>query len=225
MSLLRRITSGDNLRKSRLHDEKGNFATWKNVFLHGAPAAATGLLRISTGYRPVLPWIAYTSIGFLKCFLNKRSRVLEFGSGMSTVWYAKNTGEVYSVEDYKPWYDKVKEIIAAKGIDNVTYSFAENETEYTSFMKDDNTGFDLIMVDGSHRSKCIQNTTELLRPGGLLYLDNSDKDSGARGGDMRAAEHLVRNFAAQSNAGIVEITDFAPTQFFVQQGLYVRLPA
>lgn len=224
MNMLTKLISGDQLRKSRLHDEKGNFASWKNVLLHAPPAALSGFLRISMGYRPNLPWIAYSSIRILSSFLNKNSRVLEFGSGMSTIWYAKHAGAVFSIEDHKPWYEKVSAIIANKRLRNVTYRFTETESEYYSFMSDDVLGFDLVMVDGNFRSKCVSHASKLVRPGGILYLDNSDKDSAPHGGDMRSAESLVRNLAKEMNAEITEVTDFAPTQFFVQQGLYAKFP-
>jgi SAM-dependent methyltransferase len=224
MTFVTKIISGDRLRKSRLHDEKGNFASWKNIVLHGGPALVSGFLRISVGYRPEMPWIAYTAIDQLKGFLNKRSRVLEFGSGMSTIWYAKQAGEVFSVEDCQPWYDKVAKIIQEKKLTNTTYKFAANEPEYSSFMSDDEDGFDLVMVDGSYRSKCIAHAVKLVKPGGILYLDNSDKDSAPDGGDMRIAEAIVRSFAKSSDAEVTEITDFAPTQFFVQQGLCIKFP-
>jgi len=181
-------------------------------------------MRISVGYRPELPWIGYTSIDNLNTFLNKDSRVLEFGSGMSTIWYAKHAGEIFSVEDCRPWYDNVTKIIESKRLSNITYRFAESESEYSEFMSDDTNGFDLVIIDGSCRSKCVAHATKLIKPGGILYLDNSDKDSAPNGGDMRTAEAHARDFAIDSNAQITEITDFAPTQFFVQQGLSIRLP-
>ncbi|MEJ7595388.1 MAG: hypothetical protein WKF77_28045 [Planctomycetaceae bacterium] len=146
------------------------------------------------------------------------------GLGMSTIWYAKHAGEVFSVEDYRPWYDKVSKIIDSKLLGNVTYRFAENESEYAAFMSDDASGFDLVVIDGSCRSKCMSHAVHLVKPGGILYLDNSDNDSSPNGGDMRAAEATGRDFARDSGALVTEITDFAPTLFFVTQGLSIKLP-
>jgi predicted O-methyltransferase YrrM len=224
MAFLTKVISGDTLRISRLHDEKGNFAGWKNVALHAAPAVVTGFFHFCFGYNPELPWISYSAIKLLTRFLHKKSRVLEFGSGMSTIWYAGRAGEVFSVEDCPPWYEKVTKIIRKKGLDNITYRLAESDSEYYTFMSQDTIGFDLIMVDGSHRSKCIAHAEKLLKPGGILYLDNSDKDSAGKGGDMRVAEELSRSFAKASNAQIRTFTDFAPTQFFVEQCMIVKLP-
>jgi predicted O-methyltransferase YrrM len=218
------MSDGSTLRKSRLHDEKGNFIPWNNLLTHIVPAATSTLLRITIGHRPEQPWISYSSVNYLKKFLTKDSRVLEFGSGMSTVWYSKYAGEVFSVEDYSPWYDKMSKIFQSKNVKNITYKFINNEKEYSTFMSEDKTGFDLIMVDGSYRSKCILNSAKLLRPGGIIYLDNSDKDSTSVGGDMREAERYARDFAERVGAQIIETTDLAPTQLIVQQGLMIKLP-
>jgi predicted O-methyltransferase YrrM len=222
--IIKKIIKVDDIRKSRLHDEKGNRISWKNLVSHTPSAFATGILRLAFGYRPVKPWIAYSSVKFLKNFLKHDSRVLEFGSGMSTIWYARNAGEVFSVDDHKLWHQKVCDIIKEQKIHNITYKLAVNDGEYVSFMSEDQQGFDLVMVDGNHRSKCIEYAAKLVRQGGILYLDNSDKHSQPAGGDTRQAELLLREFAKKNNALIFEITDFAPTQFFVQQGLYAKLP-
>ena len=222
--MLAKLISGKN-RKTRLHDEKGHFMGWQKFFFHAPLAFSSGLLRLSVGHRPIIPWIAYDAIEILKDFLAQDSRVLEFGSGMSTVWYAKHAGEVCSVEDYRPWYDKVKKNLERQHLGNCNYHFAENVLDYITFMSNDECLFDLIMVDGSMRSACIENSIKLLKPGGVLYLDNSDKHSGPQGGDTRIAENYALAFAHEKKAEITYFTDFAPTQFFAQQGLMIRVPA
>lgn len=224
--MLEKIIYGSKkIRKSRLHDEKGNFVGWNRFLRHFPHAASTGVLRISVGYRPQIPWISYDAIKTLRQFLTKDSRVLEFGSGMSTLWYANYAGEVCSVEDYLPWYQKVSGFLGKTMIENVNYCFADSSEAYCSFMSNDTAGFDLIMVDGSNRSACIANSLKLLKPGGILYLDNSDKHSGAEGGDTRIAEACALTYAKEKAAAITYFTDFAPTQFFVQQGLMIKTPA
>lgn len=221
--MLTKIILSDTLRKSRLHDEKGTFIGFSRLFQHAPHAFLTGLLRLSVGYRPALPWISYSAIGVLERCVNKSSRVLEFGSGMSTIWYARHAGEVYSVDDYKPWFDKVSNLIERKRIKNISYQFADGADAYSHFMSSDSAGFDLIMIDGSHRSACVAQASKLLKPGGILYLDNSDRDSTPRGGNMRLAEEFALQFAKDRDAHVTYFTDFAPTQFFVHQGLMIRL--
>jgi len=225
MKILEKLIAGNKVRKTRFHDEKGNFVSLKNTILHGPAALITGLFRLLLDYRPQKPWISYSSIRFLQMNLTKQSRVLEFGSGMSTIWYSKFAGKVYSVDDYKPWYDKVAELLKKHQASNVQYFFAPDAKAYSEYMMGDEKGFDLIMVDGSVRSKCVANSLALLREGGIFYLDNSDKDSSGLGGDMREAERLLADFAKSRNLKLQQITDFAPTQLFVQQGSYIQLPA
>jgi predicted O-methyltransferase YrrM len=143
---------------------------------------------------------------------------------MSTVWYAGHARQVCSVEDYRPWFEKVRGLLKSRGLDNVNYRFAETPEAYTEFMQGAAEGFDLVMVDGSHRSECIRKSATLLRPGGVLYLDDSDKDA-AKGGDMRTAEELLRDLARQKGGVIHEFCDFSPTQFFVKQGIAWEIPA
>lgn len=223
--MLTRLISGNRQRPSRLHDAKGNFVGWIAAAMHGPPAVTSGLLRLAFGYRPAKPWIPYSAIRRLRTFLGHRgSRVLEFGSGMSTLWYSVHAGEVFSVENYRPWYNKITRVLQREGRRNVSYKFVETEDDYVTFMGNDGKGFDLIMVDGSYRSRCIEEATQLLRPGGILYLDDSDQDSGPDGGDMRRAEGLARQFAGQRNAKVEYFTDFSPTQLFVKEGMLVQLP-
>jgi SAM-dependent methyltransferase len=219
-----KILRGDGLRKSRFHDEKGNRIHPSLLWRHAGPALITHLSRLVLGYRPALPWICYGGIDFLTNRLGPESRVLEFGSGMSTVWYASRARQVCSVEDYRPWFEKVRGLVKSRGLDNVHYRFAESPEDYTNFMQGDAEGFDLVMIDGSHRSECIRKSAGLLRPGGVLYLDDSDKDT-AKGGDMRTAEELLRDLARQKGGVIHEFCDFSPTQFFVKQGIAWELPA
>ena len=82
--------------------------------------------------------------------------------------------------------------------------------------------FDLIMVDGSYRSLCVEKSFKLLNNGGIFYLDNSDKDSSGKGGDMRLAEDLAIKYAKEIGAEVTYFTDFAPTQLFGQQGLMIK---
>ena len=222
--MLTKFISGDNLRKSRLHDEKNNLIRFKRFILHAPLALVTGFLRILFDYRPETPWISYDAIEVLRKHLHKKSRVLEFGSGMSTIWYAKKAGEVYSVDDYRPWFLKIQKKIIERNINNISYHFSETKDDYINFRASDELGFDLIMVDGSHRSECLAQSLKLIRAGGIVYLDNSDKDSTERGGDMRQAETTLLQFARDSGAKIFYFTDFAPTQLFVQQGLMLKLP-
>jgi hypothetical protein len=210
-------------RRTRFHDEKGTAVSWFNAIRHGPRALIGALARITGDYRPVLPWLSYEAIGVIDKYLDDSSAVLEFGSGMSTLWYAERASTVWSVEDNEGWFARVEELLRGRGVRNVRYERRQNE-DYWTFGRDYPSQFDLVMVDGSYRSRCIETAMAKVRPGGIIYLDNSDKDSGPEGGDMRVAESRLRAFADSRGASVRFFVDFAPGLFFVQQGMMVVLP-
>jgi len=221
MTLVEKILRADHCRKTRLHDEKGNLVPLRRMVLNGTRSYVTGFGRLLFGLRPEMPWISYDVISLLRRHLTASSRVLEFGSGMSTLWYAKHAAEVYSVESYEPWHKKISASLAQHGIRNVNYMFAATKAEYVRPEIKDQKGFDLIMVDGDYRGDCVRNSLPLLNPDGILYLDNSDKFSDPNGGDVRIAEELALEYARQTHSEVAYFTDFAPTQFTPNQGLMI----
>jgi SAM-dependent methyltransferase len=212
-----RLISG-GIRKTRLHDELGALVPLPHALRNGPRALGTGMLRLLFGYRPALPWISYDAQRILARFLTDRSEVLEFGSGMSTLWYAGKAGHVVSIEDDEAWYAKVSARLSAAG--NIDYRFAPDPASYVGLAPD--KPYDLIMIDGSWREDCARFAVRHLKPGGVIYLDNSDKGPNMQvTGDIPAARAFLLEFAAQQGLPSREITDFAPTQLFVQRGLMI----
>lgn len=176
---------------------------------NGPRALATGLARLVAGYRPERPWISYDAQATLARHLRRESRVLEFGSGMSTVWYARHAGHVVSLEHDAHWHALIARRLAR--FDNVDYRLIEDTETYLAQTPDE--AFDLIMIDGSARLFCTLFAMTHLAPGGIIYLDNSDKHPEPR--------RLLLDFAQKRGLPAREFTDFAPTQLFVQRGLMV----
>src|SRR5918997_6685025 len=65
--------------------------------------AQRGWYRSYSAERPVdrhggpLPWYTYSCTSFLESRLSSSMRVFEFGSGMSSLWYAQRVDEVVSI--------------------------------------------------------------------------------------------------------------------------------
>ncbi|WNO53789.1 O-methyltransferase [Stakelama saccharophila] len=220
--MLTKILKGSRQQKSRLHDHKGNLVPTGRLIANAPRAFVSGLFRVLLGHRPRLPWISYSATLEIAAFLSNEKRVLEYGSGMSTLWYAKHAGQVVSVENFRPWYDQVRSALEKDGINNVEYHLAESIEEYTRVPCEG--GFDLVMVDGSFRDRCTAAALATLRPGGIFYLDNSDRMA-LPGSDEAAAAELALKYAKDHNCTVTYFTDFAPTQFFAQEGMMVRRPA
>ncbi len=227
--MLRRLISGGPGHRSRLHDGLGNRVGAGRMLRNAPRALASGIGRIAFGRRPVAPWISYDAQRDIAALLTPASRVLEFGSGMSTVWLAARAGRVVSIEGFRPWFDKVSALLAEKRLGNVTYHFADGDAAYAQPPEAEcATPFDFILVDGNCRDLCVERALPLLAPGGALFLDNSDRhapEPGNREGDMPRARALLAADAEATGATITAYTDFVPTLFFVTQGLLLRRPA
>jgi predicted O-methyltransferase YrrM len=208
-------------RQGRLYDEKGNRISWLQLY-EPALAAALKVSQIVAD-RPYLPWVPFAVIRRLSRILTKNSRVLEYGSGRSTVWLARRAHSVVSIEDSQVWYEKVLQLFKDLQLTNVDYRLRSAEN-YSADSEFPDESFDLIIIDGCCRSRCLENAYGKLRRGGYLYLDNSDTDMTMTDGDMRRAEARMRQLAEQWSSEIEFYTGFAPGNLHAHQGALLRRP-
>ncbi|MEZ5682148.1 MAG: class I SAM-dependent methyltransferase [Erythrobacter sp.] len=184
---------------------------------NGPRAFLSGTGRKLFGASPAQPWISYDAARALERLLDPlHSRVLEFGSGMSTAWYAARAAGVISIEHDPAWYAEVSRQLA--GTHHATVRLAPDKENYVAIPEGET--FDLIMIDGAWRCDCASAVLTHLAPGGVIYLDNSDKQGGISG-DLGKARRILIEFAEREKLPWSEITDIAPTQFFVERGLWV----
>lgn len=125
-----------------------------------------GVLRDKDGY---VPWFTYPAIEALKTWDLSNKAVLEYGSGYSTLFWARNTKQVVSIEDNSEWYQKILKLMPSnvdlrlRSLDD----YPEIEGQY-----------DIIVVDGyaqqRMRYRCAVASLPHLNPGGLVIVDNSD---------------------------------------------------
>lgn len=211
-TLIDRIVRAGPDRPTRLHDAKGNFVGWRRALLHGPRALASGIGRVLLGRWPERPWYSYAAADRIAAHLRADSRVLEFGSGRSTIWLARHAGQVLSVEHNPEWHALVSALLQQRGLTHVTYLLRTNQEQYLAVLDEPSAQFDLIIVDGAHRIACTMAALPHLRPGGLLYIDNTD-------GQLAEAERAVAEFGERHGGTLTYYTDFAPTQMYASQGL------
>ncbi len=70
---------------------------------------------------PEVAWLTPDANEILDDCLGKEDRGVEFGSGNSTVWFARRVAFLDSVEHQADWFDKVTQKLAEEGLDNVQY--------------------------------------------------------------------------------------------------------
>lgn len=141
-------------------------------------------------------WLTFPAQRWLVSILTTTMRVFEYGSGGSTILFARRVAEVVSIEHDETWYANVKTALIAGQHANCTTMLLPpervslgSETIYRSdqwpgwsFEKyvraidayPDKT-FDLVLVDGRARLACVRHALPKIRPGGYLVVDNTDR--------------------------------------------------
>ena len=221
MNVVERIVRADPWRRTRLHDMRGNLIGLESVT--DVPSIALQcVLREAFGRRPIMPWIPGPAIRRLDSLLNRESRVLEFGSGMSTLWFALHCGFVHSVEQDVEWHARVTSELRARNLTNVRLDLRLSEAEY-GFAGDYLIGsFDLVVVDGAFRPTTALTALHALKAGGAVYMDNTD--FGAQWHYYADAEKILLEAAVRDGALFTYYSGFPPATLTANQGLLVEWP-
>jgi len=122
-----------------------------------------------------IPWVTYSFIDFIKPRLTKEMSIFEYGSGNSTLFYAKNVRRVVSVEHDKAWHAK----IVKQKAENAEMIFCELDKAglYSKKAASLDEKFDVIIVDGRDRVNCCKFGIEGLTPTGVIVLDDSEREN------------------------------------------------
>jgi hypothetical protein len=120
-----------------------------------------------------LPWVTYSFIDFIKTRLNKELTIFEYGSGNSTLFYAKRVKRVVSVEHDEAWFNKIVKEKASNA--EMIFTHLEKGGEYCKKANLSGEKFDIIIVDGRDRVNCCKNSAAALSAVGVLVLDDSER--------------------------------------------------
>ncbi len=215
-AILQRVIAGGPERKTRIHDEEGNCLDARG--LSYAPRTfGEAAMRVIFGLRPERPWISYRATDRIATYLRPTWRVAEFGSGMSTLWFARRVAFLLSIEANPYWHGVIARRLAHRNAPHVRHELRAR-AYYSDLSEFPDEYFDFVLVDGEMRRDCVRNAIPKLVRGGLVYLDNTDK----RGDPSVAKAELLD--AVQERAGSYEyFLDFVPCQLIANQGLLARL--
>jgi len=117
-----------------------------------------------------IPWYTYSCIDFLHTINFKDKKILEFGSGQSSIWWSSLTNEVHSLEDNEHYLNKIikLEIKNLKIFKCDTYL---NDFEKLELNKG---SYDVIIVDGFDRYLSFKKSLDLVSKKGIFIFDNSE---------------------------------------------------
>ena len=92
-----------------------------------------------------------------------------FGSGYSTLWWAKRVKPLVSCEHHQGWHEKISREVPA----NVTYLRRDLADYAGEILKHE--PFNVVIVDGEERLASGENaTTKRLTADGVIIWDNSE---------------------------------------------------
>lgn len=118
-----------------------------------------------------IPWFTYPSIEYLSQLDLSQCLILEWGIGNSTLFFAKRCQKIISIEHNTDWYNLITDKMPTN-----SFSYLVSENEYAEFPKQLNEKFDVIIVDGIKRQECLNTSLQLLKRGGIIIFDNSDRN-------------------------------------------------
>jgi predicted O-methyltransferase YrrM len=223
--LIAKVVHGRGRRRTRFHDEKGNLLDLGG-FAYVPLTAVEQVARMAFGYMPVAPKISRRAARLLDRLIRPSWTVVEFGSGMSTVWFAERAGAVISIETVAGWRDRVLDLLAERGLTNVRLHLRDGQGDgYADLSMLDDGTVDFALVDGEvHRADAMRAAIRKVRAGGYIYLDNCDDDRVDQpDGDIAWAERLLIDAVRERGGRLRYFTDVPPTSVVATQGMLARL--
>ena len=155
------------------------FRALRLLHYRGSFVRTAGLLRSFRERKPVdaagapLPWINYPAIHLLDERLRPEHAVFEYGAGYSTLYFAARCDAVTSVEHDRAWYEEVRRM--APG--HVTLLYRATGPGYWDAAAETGGPYDLIVVDGMERARCLASAVRALAPGGVVLLDDAHREA------------------------------------------------
>jgi SAM-dependent methyltransferase len=132
-----------------------------------------------------LPWFSYEAIDFLDKFLRPDMTVCEYGSGGSTLFFARRVRQVFSIESDPQWFNLLSDRLQKKSIGNVTMKLSPfdfknaagfENSEYLHSIPPER--FDVVVVDGMEewtrvRPVCFEKAQRHVKNDGIIVVDDS----------------------------------------------------
>lgn len=156
------------------------------VSLGTRSAAQAGIIGSNTQ-----PWIALAAVKDIYEHLPHARRILEYGGGSSTTWLLHHAphAEVTTVEHDDTWLKLLRSSVAAHPAWAKRWRCLQVPNQaagkcrgadgrfYDNYVcaGEKHAPFDMIIVDGRARSDCARQALKMLRPGGMLVLDDAER--------------------------------------------------
>jgi predicted O-methyltransferase YrrM len=136
-----------------------------------------------------IPWMTFKAIDYLSKYLKPEMEIFEWGSGGSTLFFAKRVKKVISIEHDKKWFCYETDLLKKyKNIElhliepQKTGIYENKRKEYKGLYFDQYVNsiekydkFDVIVIDGRQRNLCLKKAINHIKKGGIIVFDNFDR--------------------------------------------------
>ena len=95
------------------------------------------------------PWLTFTAIDFIRERLKKGFKILEWGSGSSSLWFDQYGCLVSAIEHNEEWANIVKGMKS----ENLHVMIAKGQNDYVK-PKIDFSAMNIFLIDGIYRNEC-----------------------------------------------------------------------
>jgi hypothetical protein len=153
------------------------------------------------------PWLTYAAIDFLRSRIHPGMRVLEWGAGGSTLFFALAACVITSVETDKRWFELVRSHLIRSSLSaavdlRLVPLAALLDGDFAAYLGCAcEADWDVVLVDGSEsqvptRMRCLSAALGHIRPGGLLILDDAWRSA------YSSAPGLLREYTRHQFLGL-----------------------
>jgi SAM-dependent methyltransferase len=131
----------------------------------------------------IVPWITDGAVDYLETVVGEYKKnhlevvALECGSGSSTGYLAQRVTRLVSIDHATDWHTAIQIVVSAMGVYNV--DFRTEPRPYWNLLREfAEESFDVALIDGRDRVDCVRQVPRLLKPGGTLLVDNTERIGG-----------------------------------------------
>jgi len=148
--------------------EQASISAARRLMARGHTKTISSRLPMDWDGRPI-PWYTYPFIDYISDVDTSKWRILEFGSGQSTLFWAPRAASILAYENSPAWLDKMRGLVPS----NVELRFFEGEKSLDEL---DELDFvpDLVVVDGWKRGACARRSIQAFGHAPIYILENSD---------------------------------------------------
>lgn len=129
-----------------------------------------------------LPHMGWQHAGWFASYVVNATNILEWGCGGSTLWMAmmNPTATVVSIEHDPKWLDRISnKLCQSPGMYHAADVVLIDATRTPPYTRppypEKYVPYDLIFVDGIERQACMAAAYDLLAPGGVVFLHDSQR--------------------------------------------------